>query len=168
MLEKIVTVLYLSGEPILLSKIAQLLEVKEEDVVASLPLLEERLSLIGLALLRVGHEAAIVTKAEYAPIVEAFRKEELRGDLTPATLQVLTLVAYLGEISRENISYIRGVQSAQSIRSLSIRGFLVRKGELCSLTGEALSLLGVTKKEDLPDYEKISQEFLKKLKEKEE
>jgi segregation and condensation protein B len=97
-----------------------------------------------------------------------FRKDELKGDLTPATLQVLTLVAYLGEVTREQISYIRGVQSAQSIRTLLVRGMITRSGEVCSLSIDALRSLGVTSKENLPDYERISKEFLKRLSTKEE
>lgn len=168
MLEKIITILYLSGDPISITKIAELLSTTEEIISSQIKEVEDALSRVGLSLLVNGKNLVIVTKPEYAPLLEQFRKDELKGDLTPATLQVLTLVAYLGEVTRENISYIRGVQSSQSIRTLLVRGLITRTGEICSLTTDALQILGVTKKEELPEYARISTEFLKKLSSKEE
>lgn len=168
MLERICAVLYLSGESITLQKVAELVEGNFEEVKALLPSLKEKLEQLGLTLIVTDKDIVIVTKSELAPLVESFRKDELKGDLTPATLQVLTLVAYLGSVTREQISYIRGVQSAQSIRTLLVRGLILKSGELCSLSVEALQMLGVSKKEELPDYERISSEFLKRLSTKEE
>ncbi|MBP6888156.1 MAG: SMC-Scp complex subunit ScpB [Candidatus Pacebacteria bacterium] len=168
MLEKIITILYLSADPISVSKLAELLPQGEEEITASLPSVKEKLETVGLTLLVAGKDVSIATMPEFSTLIEAFRKDELKGDLTPSTLQVLTLVAYLGNITREQISYIRGVQSSQSIRTLSVRGLITRSGEMCSLTTEALLKLGVTKKEELPEYERISSEFLKKLSAKEE
>jgi segregation and condensation protein B len=168
MLEKISTILYLSGDPITITKVAELTGALPDEVVSTLPELKERLEVIGLTLIITERDISIVTKPELAPLVELFRKDELKGDLTPATLQVLTLVAYLGSVTREQISYIRGVQSAQSIRTLLVRGLITKSGEVCSLSVEALQMLGVTSKEELPDYQRISSEFLKRLSTKEE
>ncbi len=168
MLEKISTILYLSGDPVSTNKIAELTVTTREEVTASLPQLKEKLEALGLTLIVNETEVSIVTKPEYSELVELFRKEELKGDLTPATLQVLTLVAYMGDVTREQISYIRGVQSAQSIRTLLVRGLITKKGESCSLSTEALQMLGVTKREELPDFDRISGEFVKKLSTKEE
>jgi segregation and condensation protein B len=168
MLEKISTVLYLSGDPLSITKVAELTALTQNDVIATIPMLKEKLETVGLTIIMTEKDVSIVTKPEHSTLVESFRKEELKGDLTPATLQVLTLVAYLGEITREQISYIRGVQSAQSIRTLLVRGLITKSGETCSLAAESLQLLGVTKKEELPDFERISAEFLKKLSSKEE
>lgn len=168
MLERICAILYLSGEPIAITKVAELITASVEDVTVTLPQLKEKLEGIGLTLIATDKDIAIVTKPELAPLIESFRKDELKGDLTPATLQVLTLVAYLGSVTREQISYIRGVQSAQSIRTLLVRGLIIKSGEMCSLSVEALQMLGVTTKEELPDYLRISGEFLKRLSTKEE
>lgn len=109
---------------------------------------------------------SIVTKPEQTELITTWTKQELEGELTPAALQVLTLVAYLGYPTREQISYIRGVQSSQSIRTLAVRGLITRIGEICSLTAESLKQLGVTKVEELPEYEKMHKELLEKLQER--
>ncbi|MBP6948810.1 MAG: SMC-Scp complex subunit ScpB [Candidatus Pacebacteria bacterium] len=163
MLQKIVTILYLSGDPLPINTVASILKISVEEIENNIPFLKSSLESIGLTLLHNEKEIAIVTKPEESALVETFWKDELQGDLTPAALQVLTLVAYLGNGTREQISYIRGVQSAQSVRSLTVRGLITRNGEVCTLTMEALKHLGVTKQEELPEYVSIHAQLIEKL-----
>lgn len=162
--QSIIALLFVSGEPMQLSQIARLLNVKEEEIVNSFDEIKKYLEQGGLSLVMANDGVSIVTKPEYSEVIDAFRKEELKGDLTPATLQVLTLIAYMNEPSRKDISFIRGVQSAQSIRTLTVRGLIERKGENCLLTTEALRYLGVTSSKELPEYESINKELTQKLK----
>lgn len=163
MLQKIITLLYLSGEPMKVDALAKMLGVTKEEVESHVDELKATLTGVGLELLVSADGLSIVTQSSQAALVEQFWKEELQGDLTPATLQVLTLVAYLGNPTREEISYIRGVQSSQSIRTLTVRGLISRQGENCTLTGEALKQLGVTSVEGLPDYESLHASLREKL-----
>lgn len=163
MFQKIITILFLSGDPLSIKIIASIIGVKEDEIEKSLNEVSNALEGIGLSLLHTNNELSIVTQSSQASLVEAFWTEELEGELTPAALQVLTLVAYLGEATRENISYIRGVQSSQSIRTLTVRGLISRSGEKCVLTADAMKHLGITKVEDLPDYASISVSLKEKL-----
>lgn len=163
MLQKIITVLFLSGESMKIETLAKLIGESGGDVEKHLPEVRTALEAIGLTLLAGDDGLSIVTTPAQAQLVQAFWKDELQGDLTPASLQVLTLVAYLGAPTREEISYIRGVQSSQSIRTLTIRGLIARQGEQCRLTSEALKQLGVTAVEDLPEYATIHASLSEKL-----
>ena len=163
MIQKLVTILYLSGDPLSIATIANILKTTPEEIKKNLEELDKALVVVGLSLLHTNDELSIVTQPEQAQLVETFWKEELDGDLTPATLQVLTLVAYLGNGTREQISYIRGVQSSQSIRTLTVRGLIGRAGEVCTLKPEAMKQLGITKVEELPDYVTIHTQLLEKL-----
>lgn len=163
MLEKVITLLFLSGEAIPQRKLADFLGISQEEITENTPFVKSKLEEIGLTLLVSNEGLSIVTKPEQSELVETWTKEELQGELTPATLQVLTLVAYLGYPTREQISYIRGVQSSQSIRTLTVRGLVTRVGEICSLTENSLKQLGITKVEELPDYEKMHKDLLEKL-----
>lgn len=167
MLQKLVTLLYLSGEAMSIQALAGLLEVTPKEVEEHIPELSRALDALGLSLLRSAEGIAIVTQSSQAMLVEAFWKSELKGELTPATLQVLTLVAYLENPTREDISYIRGVQSSQSIRTLTVRGLIARQGEVCTLTSDALKQLGVVNVTELPDYEALHKELREKLDAKE-
>jgi segregation and condensation protein B len=167
MLEKVITLLFLSGDVVPVKKLSEFLGISKEEVIENVPYITSKLEEIGLTLMISNEGVSIVTKPEQATLVESWTKEELKGDLTPAALQVLTLVAYLGYPTREQISYIRGVQSTQSIRVLSVRGLINRVGEICSLTSESLKQLGITKVEELPEYEKMHSELLEKLQSRE-
>jgi segregation and condensation protein B len=166
MLEKVITLLFLSGDPVPLKKLADFLGIQKEEIVQNLPFVTSELEKIGLTLMVSNDGVAITTKQEQASLVSSWTKLDLEGELTPASLQVLALVAYLGYPTREQISYIRGVQSSQSIRTLAVRGLITRVGEVCSLTSEALKHLGVTKIEELPEYQKMHTELLAKLQER--
>ena len=109
-------------------------------------------------------EITISVLSELGEIAKKVRKEELEGDLTSASLQVLTICAYLGPISKSEISFIRGVQSTQSIRSLSSRGLITKENEKYSISIEAMQKLGLNNISDLPEYEKIKTDFEEKLK----
>lgn len=163
MLSKVITILFLSGDPISAQKIGELLSITKEEVLENAPFVKTKLEELGLTLLVTNEGLSITTQAEQSGLAEAFRKEELKGELTPAALQVLTLVAYLGYPTREQISYIRGVQSTQSIRVLTVRGLINRVGEICSLTTDSLKQLGVSKVEELPDYQTFHTSLLEKL-----
>ena len=166
MLEKVIALLFLSGDSIPLKKMAEYLNVSKEEILENAPYVKSKLEEIGLTLLISNEGLSVVTKAEHATLIETWTKEELKGELTPAALQVLTLVAYLGFPTREQISYIRGVQSSQSIRLLAVRGLITRVGEICSLTALSLKQLGVTSVEQLPDYEKIHSDLFAKIQER--
>lgn len=163
MIQRLLTLLYLSGEPISLEKLSEILSASKEDIVTISLLLSQKLEELGLSLLVTNDGYSLVTQPAQAELVEAFRKEELEGELTPAALQVLTLVAYLGSPTREQISYTRGVQSSQSIRTLTVRGLIERKGEVCTLTTDSFKQLGITEREQLPDFEKINKELVEKI-----
>jgi segregation and condensation protein B len=168
MLEKVITILFLSGDVVSVKRLADFLGISKEEVVENTPYLKSKIEEMGLTLLSTNEGLSIVTKPGQSELVEAWTKEELKGELSPAALQVLTLVAYLGYPTRDQISYIRGVQSNQSIRVLTVRGLINRVGEVCSLTQESFKQLGITKVEELPEYETLHKEFEIKLQEKEQ
>lgn len=172
-LKKLSALLFLYNEPITISKIKEFL--KEEDLSNKeienlLKELEEKLKSIGLTIVKKEKkddektEITISVLNELGEVAKKVRKEELEGELSAASLQVLTICAYLGPISKSEISFIRGVQSTQSIRSLSSRGLITKENEKYSISIEAMQKLGLNNISDLPEYEKIKADFEEKLK----
>ncbi len=172
---KISTILFLYNEPIKILKIKEFLNdenINFDIIKESINKLNTKLSEIGLVVIenKLGNkdnnfEYAISVKSEFSDIAKNIREDELQGDLTPAALQVLTICAYLGASTKNEISFIRGVQSSQSIRSLSTRGLIKKIGDKYTLSIDALQKLGITKIADLPEYEKINKDFTERLKE---
>ena len=181
-------VLFVYGEPMEIKRISKLLKTDEVSVREALKnleagyLAEDR----GLKLIFEDNRVQLVTKPEFAPFLEDFIKEEFREQLSPASLEALTLIVYLGPLSRAQIDYYRGVNSSFILRSLLIRGLIERspaspkenvyphtKRGLASETQEnnyprygvgvylyqpsfdLLKYLGVSKLDELPEYEKF-------------
>ncbi|TSC60524.1 MAG: segregation and condensation protein B [Parcubacteria group bacterium LiPW_15] len=156
--------LFVHGEPMSVKKIAEVLKLKDEEAEMLAAEFEKRLleESRGLSLVTLGDRVQLTTKPELNSALEDFVKAELSEELTPASLEVLSLVSYLGPISRSKLEYIRGVNSSFILRSLLIRGLVERSiGSEHSLaylyqpTFALLEHLGIKSVKDLPDYEKF-------------
>lgn len=158
--------LFIEGEPVTRKKIVGVLHSTEEAVQAALLELgrdlkrQER----GLALLVAGDKVQLITKPEFGGIMAQFIKDELSEDLTPAALEALSLILYLGPIQRSRLDYLRGVNSSFIVRSLMLRGLVERIPNpeklsffLYQATAEALRHLGVASVKDLPEYAKFAE-----------
>jgi segregation and condensation protein B len=165
LIAKLEALLFSYGEPLSVKQIANFLKISEEDVSATLSVLKEKLTDLerGLTLVQAGNSFSLATKPELKEVVAAIVTEELKEELTPAALETLSLVAYLGPVARTDLDYIRGVNSSFSLRSLSLRGLVERdttKGiPHYRLTADSLAHLNLSKPEDLPNYEEFRQVF---------
>ena len=155
-------ILFAYGEPLTVKKISKILNLEEEKVKAVLSDLDEKLKddNRGLKLIFSGEKVQLTTKPEFSPLLENFAKEEFKEELTPAGLETLSIIAYFGPVSKIKIDYFRGVNSAFILRNLLMRGLIDRsdkskeEGYAYSLSFDALKHLGISKIEELPEYEK--------------
>jgi len=161
-LAKLEALLFIHGEPISMKKISLLLDVSAENAEALVSGIEAALKdqNRGLVLIKSGGKVQLATKSEFAPMLEEFIKAELSENLTPAALEVLTIISYLGPVAKSKIEYIRGVNSSFMLRNLMLRGLVERAADpdrpqsfVYKLTFESLRHLGVTNESELPDYE---------------
>ncbi|MCK9187006.1 MAG: SMC-Scp complex subunit ScpB [Candidatus Colwellbacteria bacterium] len=164
--QKIEAILFISGDPINIKKLAKLSEAVEKDVAEALSSLKEKYSSpsCGIYIIEHGSDFQLVTKPEISPIIKKIVKEETNEILTPAILETLSLVTYLGPISKSSLEYIRGVNSSFTLRSLLIRGLAERiphpekkNSFLYRPTSDLLKFLGVSSKEDLPEFKKYQE-----------
>src|SRR3989344_4216833 len=162
---KIEAVLFVHGEPMKLKRLIALTKAGETQVEKALDAIKEKLGGEdrGLDLMRSKDEVQLVTSPELTDIVEQLTKEELDAKLTPAALETLSIIAYLGPCPRALIDYIRGVNSAFMIRSLMVRGLVERRenkektgGYAYQITFDFLKHMGVSTPEELPEYEKYT------------
>ncbi|MFM2374331.1 MAG: segregation and condensation protein segregation and condensation protein [Candidatus Parcubacteria bacterium] len=159
---RIEAVLFYRGEPVEKRELARLFDVDEEGVTGALTSLTAALSGRGVRLLETPTEVALVTAPELSETIETMRKEELKRDIGKAGAETLSIVLYRGPVSRTDIDYIRGVNSSFILRNLMMRGLVARAQNpkdsrtfVYDITPELLTLLGVTSRAALPDYEVI-------------
>ncbi len=152
--------LFLEGEPVKIKKLASILGKSEKETEAGLEVLEKKLSGRGIRLIQKDGEATLSTAPEASSACEAASQEEFNKDIGRAGLEVLSIVAYQSPVSRANIDYVRGVNSSFVIRNLLIRGLVERKinpkdnrSYLYRPSLRFLQFIGVSKINDLPEYE---------------
>ncbi len=167
--KNISVIMFLHNNSISLSKIKSFIEedVEEIDIINAIELLQNDLEKIGLTIITISNkdkEFIISVNKSYSELAKKLKEDELETDLTPASLQTLTICAYLGASTKEEISFIRGIQSIQSIKSLVIRGLLKKIGDKYILSIDALQKLGINKVNDLPEYDSIKEELKSRLK----
>ncbi|HWP61736.1 MAG TPA: SMC-Scp complex subunit ScpB [Candidatus Paceibacterota bacterium] len=154
------------GGPISLKKLTQLLAVDQKALSAALEELTRSFEGSGMALVQTQSEVSLATSARVAePLRKAF-EESLSRDIGNAGLEVLAIVLYRGASTRARIDYIRGVNTASTVRLLLSRGLLERiqnptdaREYLYRPTVELLAHLGVTAADRLPDYATIQGEL---------
>lgn len=157
--------LFIHGEPLTYKKIQSVLGIEaREELDALVATLAERLAHDerGLQLISDHEKIQLATKPAFNGILEAFVKEEIAEELSPASVETLSIITYLGPLSRAKLEYLRGVNSSVILRSLMIRGLIERFPDpehpailLYRPTFDLMKHLGVQEKEALPDYEKF-------------
>jgi segregation and condensation protein B len=163
---QIEAILFWKGEPVPVAKLAQILKKSNDEITAALVLLEKNLEGRGLELVYNEGSVLLGTHKDASSLIEALTKEELMKDLGKAGLETLSIILYRGPVARRDIDYIRGVNSNFILRNLLIRG-LVEKVQsttdervfLYKPTFELLSYLGISKLEDLPEFQDVRREI---------
>ena len=169
---KIEAILFWKGEPLKISRLAEILKKDRSEIESSISELEKDLKNRGVVLIRKSagggsayggeDEVMLGTSPDVSKLIEDLTKEELTKDLGKAGLETLSVILYKGPITRREIDFIRGVNSTFILRNLLIRGLIEKvtnpadeRSFLYKPTFELLSFLGVTRIEEIPDYAEI-------------
>jgi segregation and condensation protein B len=162
--KKIEAILFWKGEPISRKKLAEILNVDQTALNEGVEQLKENLKERGIVLQEKDNEITLGTNPELSGMIEELQKEELNKDLSKASLETLSIVLYKDGASRAEIDYIRGVNSSFTLRLLSIRGLVEKildpkdnRRYIYKPSFELLSYMGVTSREELPDFLEISE-----------
>jgi len=165
--------LFVSGEPCNAEKISSVLKIPVQEVENGMKTLDEELKSNnrGLSILKSEDGFQLTTSSKLKDMVESFTKHGMHEQLSSAASETLAIVAYRGPINKAGIEAIRGVNSSFTLRLLAIRGLIEKypnpsdsRINLYRVTSDFMCYLGISKIEELPEYEKISQnESMKKL-----
>ena len=149
-------ILFINGDPVSFRTLANRLACSSEEAEAACGALQEefRARHAGLALVMNAGSVQLATSADLASVVESFVKRDTDENLTPAALETLSVISYLGPVSRPEVEYVRGVNSAFIIRNLLMRGLVEKEGDrLYRASASLLHYLGIQRVADLPAYE---------------
>lgn len=156
---QIEALLFWKNENVSINWLAKALEKSKEEINDAIAELETSIERRGVVLQRNGDEVALKTSPEASALIEKFSKEELIKELTPSALEALSIIAYRGPLAKKEIDYIRGVNSGFILRNLLIRGLIEKEDNKYKPTLDLLSLLGISKLEELEEYETVRKEI---------
>lgn len=161
-------ILFIKGEPVKITTLVKLLGKKEGEVHEAIRHLTETLQERGIVVVRVEDTVTLGTSPEAKDIIQNIQKEEVSGPLTKPALETLSVILYRKNVTKSEIDYIRGVNSQFILRNLLVRGLIEKnphptdkRAFVYTPTVDLLSHLGVTRVEELPDFE----EYTKKVEE---
>lgn len=137
-------ILFASGSPVELSRIAKALEISEKQA-------EEQISVLiddynsaqrGITIIKLKDSYQMVSVKEYAPQIRTIMDLRRNSPLSQAALEVLAVVAYNQPVTKAFVEQVRGVDCSGVIGSLTLKGLVEEKGRL-ELPGRPL-LYGTT------------------------
>ena len=155
---QIEAILFVAGEPVALSQLAEWLEVSLGQIDAAVERLIVHYQHRGITVLRHEDRIQCVTSVNAAPVVRRMLGQSGATKLSNAVSEVLTIIAYRQPITRAQIEAIRGVDCSTLVRQLQIRELVVDVGRLDTVgrpvlfatTDHFLRQFGLTSLRDLP------------------
>ncbi len=157
---KIEALLFATADPQSFKALSQRFEVSIEEIKEALAQLETSLQGHAMMLVHDGEEVTLVTRPEHSALIETIRKEELSKELSKASAETLSIVAYHSGVSKAQIEFIRGGNASYSLRALSMRGLIEARGAGRATgyypTLQLLEHFGVASVEALPQYAETS------------
>jgi segregation and condensation protein B len=153
-------VLMVADQPLEVTAIAAVLGYPTQEVADALNALAEQYAADGrgFELREIGGGWRFYTRAEFAPVVEAFLLEGQQARLTQAALETLAVVAYRQPVSRARVSAIRGVNVDGVMRTLLNRGLVEDAGtdretgaHLYRTSSYFLERIGIGSLDELPE-----------------
>lgn len=156
------SILFISGNAVEISLLAEKLEVSEKEVKNAAEILKERYSGDnGIHLLMFNKKLQFASNPNNAKQVEAVLNSIRERELTNAMLETLAIIAYKQPVTRLEIEEVRGVDCTYSVQNLTKLGMIEAVGRketigkpiLFATTDEFLKRFSLSQVSDLPDYE---------------
>ncbi len=162
--------LFAHGEPVALDRLAEAMHTEPIQAQVLLEKLQrqydERDS--GLVILNFEDRWQMATRPYYGEIVKRILDTRRNAPLSPASLEVLAVIAYNQPVSRSFIEQVRGVDSSSTVAKLLEKGLIEEAGRLdlpgkpvaFRVTDTFLRVFGLGSLADLPPLHDEKEEGL--------
>lgn len=153
-------VLFSLGEAVEIEKLAEALEVKEEEIKEAGIALQKKYDeeRRGIKIIEIENSFQMCSNPEYFEGIKRVTQIKKQAGLSSAALETLSIIAYNQPVTKGTIEFIRGVDSTYSVTRLLERGFIDELGRaetpgrpiLYGTTTEFLRCFGIKSLEELP------------------
>jgi len=161
------SLLFVSGEPLNIKQISEIIECSYSKTLALLESYCEELSNSkrGIKLMMLEDNYQLVTKEENAEFIQRLLKTNSRQSLSQAALETLAIIAYKQPITRVDVDEIRGVKSDRAIYTLVEKKLIKESGRmdipgrpiLYATTDEFLRYFQLENLKQLPNLEELEE-----------
>jgi len=130
-LEKsIQAILFVSGEPYEKDRLAKILEIDRDTLEKIIERINELYKKTAFVILELDQSYQMVTRAEYAQVIQKALEVKNNTPLSQAALEVLAIIAYNQPVTKSFIEQVRGVDSGSVVNSLVAKGLVEEQGRL--------------------------------------
>ncbi len=152
--------LFVAGEPVLITELARAMELDTDTVRALLSEMETayRADGRGIVLLLTDETAQLVSNRDYVEYVERLVQPEQKKNVSQSMLETLAVVAYRQPVTRAEIENVRGVRCEYTVTQLQKLGLIqvvgrkdvIGKPMLYGTTDDFLRKFGLHNLSELP------------------
>ncbi|MFH1253394.1 MAG: SMC-Scp complex subunit ScpB [Candidatus Uhrbacteria bacterium] len=154
-------ILFAAAKPLDLKVLAKALNTNHETLREAVEALKavRNQETSGIHLIEQEGKIQLVTNPTAAEAVKLFAKEDMGGELTKASLETLTIIAYRGPMTKPEIEQIRGINCTLILRNLLVRGLIEEKDDVAkllpvySVSLDLMRHLGIHQVSELPEFE---------------
>lgn len=158
-------ILFASGEPIELARLAAALTCDPDEIEDAAQALADRLAFErrGIRLVRLENAYQLCSAGEYSSYVTKALETRKPPKLSASQLETLTVIAYYQPATRAYVEQIRGVDSSYSVNALLNKHLIEECGKLnvpgrptlFRTTPDFLRTFGLRSLDELPEIEKM-------------
>lgn len=153
-------VLFASGEPVSVSRLAEVLELDSDSVVRLAEDLRNEINMRtgGIRMIALDDQYQLCTAQEHADVIRRALDMRRNTPLSQAAMEVLAIVAYNQPVTKAFVEQVRGVDCSAVIQGLMQKNLIEEKGRLelpgrpllYGTTSVFLRCFGVSKLSELP------------------
>lgn len=125
-------ILFAHGEPIEAEKLCSAAGIEEDTLIKLIQLLGDRYEAeeSALTVMKLGNSYQLAVKADFIDYVRAALETKKNTPLSPAAMEVLTIIAYNQPVTKGFVEHIRGIDSSSVVNSLVEKNLLEEAGRL--------------------------------------
>lgn len=154
-------IIFASGEPISLEKIAAAIELSRTEAKTLVEAVMEEFNQMhsGIQIIQINDSYQMCTKSEFESYIRLALELKHNTPLSAAALEVLAIVAYHQPVTKAFLEQVRGVDSSSVLNGLFAKGLIEERGRLelpgrpllYGTTQNFLRCMGISSLEELPE-----------------
>ncbi len=125
-------ILFAHGDPIEADKLCAAAGIEADTLEKLIELLSDRYEAesSSLQVMKLGNSYQLAVRADYSEYVRAAMETKKNTPLSPAAMEVLTIIAYNQPVSKGFVEHVRGIDSSSIVNSLVEKDLLEEAGRL--------------------------------------